>query len=217
MLIYVLIYITIVPVSDKKQMTVERVKELFREQGGVMRTRDALRRGVHPATLYAMRDRGLLAMLTRGVYHLCDAPLDGSDDLVAVAHRVPKARICLISALAFHDLTTQIPHVVYCALPRHVNRPKVDHPPVRYFIFSRECYEDGVEYHEVSGTRLAVYSIEKTLADCFKYRNQIGMDTVMEALRLYRARKTLKVKELMAHARICRVHNILTPYIEAIL
>jgi len=203
--------------SEKGHMAVERVITLFREQGGVMRTRDAMRRGVNPRTLYAMRDAGLLNTLTRGVYHLRDEPLRGSDDLVAVAHRVPKARICLISALAFHDLTTQIPHVVFCALPRNVNRPKVDQPPVRYFIYSLECYEDGVEYHEVSGTRLAVYSVEKTLADCFKYRNQIGMDTVLEALRLYRERKPLKIKTLLEHARICRVHNILPPYIEATL
>lgn len=198
-------------------MTVERVKALFRERGGVMRTCDALRRGVNPRTLYAMRDEGLLNTLTRGVYHLRDAPLHGSDDLVAVAHRIPKARICLISALAFHELTTQIPHVVQCALPRNVNRPKVDRPPVRFFIYSRACYEDGVEYHEVSGTRLAVYSVEKTLADCFKYRNQIGMDTVLEALRLYRERKPLNVKTLLEHARVCRVHNVLTPYVEATL
>lgn len=202
---------------ELKHMTAERVKELFREQGGVMRTRDAMRQGVHPRTLYAMRDAGLLNTLARGVYHLREAPLNVSDDLVAVAYRVPKARICLISALAFHDLTTQIPHMVYCALPRNVNRPNVGQPPVRYFIYSRECYEDGVEYHKVSGTRLAVYSVEKTLADCFKYRNQIGMDTVLEALRLYWDSKPLKVKKLMEHARVCRVHNILTPYIEALL
>ncbi len=201
-------------VSD---MAVDRVKSLFRERGGVLRTRDALRLGVNPRILYAMRDGGLLHTLTRGVYHLPEVPLRGPDDWIAIAHRVPKARICLISALAFHDLTTQIPHVVYCAVPRNAHRPKIGQPPVRYFIFSQACYEDGVEYHEVSGTRLAVYSPEKTLADCFKYRNQLGMDTVLEALRLYRERKPLNVKALLAHARVCRVHNILTPYIEATL
>ena len=198
-------------------MTVDRVKSLFREHGGVLRTRETLRLGVNPRTLYAMRDEGLLNTLTRGVYHLPEVPLQGSDDLIAVAHRIPRARICLISALSFHELTTQIPHGVYCAIPRYAHRPNMNHPPVRYFIFSRDCYENGVEYHEVSGTRLPVYSVEKTLADCFKYRNQIGMDTVLEALRLYRERRPLNVRALMEYARVCRVQNILSPYLEATL
>ena len=182
-----------------------------------MRTSAALRLGINSRTLYAMRDRGLLTALSRGIYHLKEIPLHGWDDLVTIAHRVPKARICLISALAFHELTTQIPHEIYCALPRDVHHPRIEHPPVRCFRFSHACYESGVEYHDVAGARLAVYSAEKTLADCFKYRNQIGMDSVLEAMRLYRERNPLNIRALLEYAKMCRVQNILKPYLEATL
>lgn len=203
--------------NKTKQIAAERARILFRRHGGVLRTTDALRRGINPATLYAMRNDGVVTALSRGVYHLQEMPLSGSEEMVAVAHRIPRARICLISALAFHGITTQIPHEVYCAIPRDIHRPRIDYPPVRIFRFSQESYEDGVAYHRISGSRVAVYTVEKTLADCFKYRNQIGMDTVLEALKLYRERKRLNVSALLEHARICRVRNIMTPYLEATL
>jgi len=205
------------PMKKPGQVATDRARKLFLRHGGVLRTNDALRGGINPATLYAMRDAGVVTALTRGVYHLQEVPLTGSEDMVAVAHRIPRARICLISALAFHGITTQIPHEVYCAIPRDIHRPRLDYPPVRFFRFSRESYEDGVAYHRISGSRVAVYTVEKTLADCFKYRNQIGMDTVLEALKLYREKKRLNVSALLEHAKICRVREIMVPYLEATL
>lgn len=195
----------------------DKVEAIFRRHGGVLRTGEALGYGIHPETLYAMRDEGLLETLSRGLYRLKDIPLEGSDDLITVAHRIPRAHICLISALSFHGITTQIPHAVYCAIPRDIHQPRIDYPPVRFFRFSETSYHDGVESHTMSGTKVQIYNVEKTLADCFKYRNQIGMDTVLEALHLYRERKPLKVDALLAHARICRVYNVLAPYLEAVL
>ena len=203
--------------KKKDQITVDKVKAIFRQHEGILRTGEALGYGIHPKTLYAMRDGGLLETLSRGLYRLKDVPLTGSDDLITVAHRIPRARICLISALSFHGITTQIPHEVYCAIPRDIHRPRVDYPPVRFFRFSESSYSDGVESHTMNGTKVHIYNVEKTLADCFKYRNQLGMDTVLEALHLYRERKPLKVDSLLAHARICRVYNVLAPYLEAVL
>ena len=209
-------YIYIMKRSE--QLTVEKAKEIFRQAGGVMRTRQALAWGINPKTLYAMRDKGTLETLSRGVYRLTEIPLSGSDDLISVAHRVAKGRICLISALAYHGLTTQIPHFVYCAIPRSACIPQIDYPPVKFFRYSASCYEAGVEYHEMSGTQVAIYSPEKTLADCFKYRNRIiGMDTALEALHLYREQMPLRVDALMDYARICRVEKVLKPYLEATL
>ena len=188
------------------QVTVDEVKAIFRQCGGVLRTGEALKYGIHPKTLYTMRDRGILETLSRGLYRLKDISLGGNDDLVTVVCRIPKARICLISALSFHEITTQIPHEVYCAIPRDIHQPRIDYPPVRFFRFSESSYLDGVESHTMSGTTMQVYNVEKTLADCFKYRNQIGMDVVLEALHLYRERKSLKVDELLYHARICNRH-----------
>ena len=201
-----------------EQISVEKAATLFREAGGVLLTRQALGKGINPRTLYAMRDRGLLEKMSRGVYHLCDVPLSGSEDLISVISRIPRGRICLISALSFYGLTTQIPHFVYCAIPRGSFQPRIDSPPVQCFRFSDASYEAGVDYHEMSGVSVAIYNPEKTLADCFKYRHRIvGMDTVLEALRLYRERMPLRVNAIMEYARICRVEKILTPYLEATL
>lgn len=199
------------------QITVERAKEIFRQAGGLLLTRQAIDRGINPRTLYAMRDKGVLETLSRGLYRLCEVALDGSDDLISITCRVPKGRICLISALSFHGLTTQIPKFVYCALPHKVCLPRIDYPPARFFRFSNASYEAGIDYHNMSGIRVAVYSPEKTLADCFKYRNRIGMDTVLEALRSYREHLPLRVDAILQYARICRVERILTPYLEATL
>lgn len=201
-----------------EQITVEKAKDIFRKANGVLLTRQALAFGINPRTLYAMRDTGILETMSRGVHRLREMPLDGSDDLISVAHRVPRGRICLISALAFHGLTTQIPRFIYCAIPHADFLPRIDFPPVKFFRFSKASYEAGVEHHEMSGIRVAIYSAEKTLADCFKYRNRIvGMDTALEALRFYRERMPLRVDVLLEYARICRVEKILKPYLEAML
>jgi predicted transcriptional regulator of viral defense system len=211
------IYDTCILMYSKGPITVARATQLFREAGGVLRTRQALGLGINSRTLYAMRDQGLIEAMSRGVYHLVDMPLEGSDDLIGLAHRIPHGRICLISALSFHGLTTQIPHRVYCALPHNAPRPRIDYPAVRFFRFSRASYDAGVEYHAMSSVRVGIYNAEKTLADCFKFRNQIGMDTVLEALHSYRERMPLRVDAIMGYARICRVERVLRPYLEATL
>ncbi len=182
-----------------------------------MRTSEAIRLGVHPRTLYAMRDAGDLERLSRGLYRLAEMPPLGNPDLTTVALRVPKGVICLISALAFHDLTTQIPHYIYLALLKGTEAPRVDYPPLRLFWFSPKPFVEGVETHQVDSAPVRVYNVEKTLADCFKFRNKIGLDVALEAIRLYFERKPVKVDELMRYAAICRVRKVMRPYIEALL
>ena len=183
----------------------------------MLRTAAALRAGIHPSTLYGMRDSGILELVSRGVYRLVDSPPLGNPDLVTVALRVPTGVVCLISALAFHDLTTQIPHEVHVALPRGAEEPRLDHPPLKTYRFTGEAFTEGVETHEVDGVRVRIYSPEKTLADCFKFRNKIGLDTALEAVRFYRERRKINVEHLMHHASLCRVKEIMRPYLEAIL
>jgi len=195
----------------------ERAAEIFRSHGGVLRTGEALRAGIHPDTLYAMRDSGHLERVSRGVYRLADRLPLGNPDLVTVASRVPGGVICLISALSFHELTTQIPHEVNVALATGAREPRIDHPPIRTYRFTGESFTEGVETHEIDGVDVRIYSPEKTLADCFKFRNRIGLDTAVEALRSYRELGSIKVGELMQYASICRVKKILQPYLEAIL
>jgi predicted transcriptional regulator of viral defense system len=203
--------------SANNESSFHAAKRLFRRHGGVLRTSEALRLGIHPRTLYAMRDQGLLERLSRGLYRLADLPPLGNPDLVTVALKVPGGVICLISALAYHELTTQIPHEVYLALPRGAEPPRLEHPPVRVFWFTGKAFTEGVETHEVDGVPVRIYGAEKTLADCFKYRNKIGLDTAVEALRRYVRGRRAPIDTLMSYARICRVEKVMRPYLEALL
>ena len=141
----------------------------------------------------------------------------GNPDLVIVAARIPSGVFCLISALAFHEITTQIPHVVHVALPYGAEEPRIEHPPIKTYRFTGRAFTEGVESYNLDGVTVRTYSLEKTLADCFKFRKKIGLDTAVEALRLYRERKSIKVNDLMHYAAICRVEKIIRPYLEAIL
>jgi predicted transcriptional regulator of viral defense system len=195
----------------------ERATAVFKKHRGILRTAEALRAGIHPDTLYTMRNVGALEMVSRGVYRLAGRPTLSNPDLVTVATRVPGGVICLISALAFHELTTEIPHAVHLALARGAEEPRLDYPPIKTYRFTGGAYTEGVEIHELDGVSVRIYSPEKTLADCFKFRNKIGLDTVLEAIRFYRERRRVKVDDLMRHAATCRVTKIIRPYIEAIL
>jgi predicted transcriptional regulator of viral defense system len=194
-----------------------RAAATFRTHGGILTTAGAIRAGIHPATLYALRNNGSLDRLSRGLYRLADGRGLSNPDLVTVALKVPKGILCLISALSFHELTTQVPHEVQIALPRGAESPRLGHPPVRVFRLTGKALTEGVETHEVDGIPVRVYSVEKTLADCFKFRNRIGVDVAVEALRLYRERKKVDVGALLRCAAICRVENVMRPYLEAVL
>ncbi|MCK4236361.1 MAG: type IV toxin-antitoxin system AbiEi family antitoxin domain-containing protein [Candidatus Krumholzibacteria bacterium] len=203
--------------TQNKGSRFDRAAAVFKKHGGMLRTAQALRSGIHPGTLYAMRDSGMLEVVSRGVYRLAGSSPLSNPDLVTVAARVPSGVFCLISALAFHDLTTQIPHEVHVALPRGAEEPRLDYPPIKTYRFTGKAFTEGVEIHELDGVGVRIYSPEKTLADCFKFRNKIGLDTAVEAIRFYRERRSVKVNDLMRYASICRVKKIIRPYLEAIL
>jgi len=203
--------------NDRQGSRFDRAIVVFKKHGGILRTGQAIRSGIHPSTLYSMRDDGTLEIVSRGVYRLADSEPLGNPDLVTVATRIPLGVVCLISALSFHELTTQIPHEVHVALSRGSEEPRLDHPPIRTYRFSGEAFTEGVEIHKFDGVSVRIYNPEKTLADCFKFRNRIGLDTAVEAVRFYRERRPVKVDDLMRYASICRVKKIIRPYLEAIL
>lgn len=203
--------------EDTQQANFARGIRIFREHGGLLRTSDAIRAGIHPRMLYAMRDAGVLERLSRGLYRLGETVPLGNPDLITVALKVPHGVVCLISALAFHNLTTQIPHAVYLALERGSEPPRLEHPPVQVFWFSGKAFSAGIEVHELDEVPVRIYSPEKTLADYFKYRNKLGLDIAIEALKLYTERRNVKVDEIMRFARICRVANVIRPYLVAVL
>ena len=178
----------------------------------------AIRLGIHPRTLYALRDSGDIEQVGRGLYRLSTAPPLSSPDLVPVAIRIPRAVVCLISALAHHGLTTQVPHSVDLALPSHAQVPKIDGVPLRVFWYSEPSFSAGIETVTMDEVPVRIYSPEKTIADCFKYRNKIGLDLAIEALRAYRDRTPKpNFQALTKFAQINRVQKVMRPYLEAVL
>jgi predicted transcriptional regulator of viral defense system len=125
--------------------------------------------------------------------------------------------ICLLSALSFHDITTHIPHEIHIALSCGAEEPRLKYPPIRTFRFSNKAFSEGIQIHRIDRVKIKVFSPEKTLADCFKFRNTIGLDTAIEALKLYRDSRDIRIDELMHFAKICRVTKIMRPYLEALL
>ncbi len=192
-------------------------EEIFRQAGGQLRMSEAIEHGISRYALYKMRDKGALEQVSRGIYRLVDLPPISNPDLVTVSLRYPKAVICLITALSYHGMTTQIPHEISLAVPRAARMPTLDNPPVHAYKFSTEAFESGIEKHQIDGVDVQIYNAEKTLADCFKYRNKLGMDVVLEALKLYRTQKKFNMDKLLKYARVCRVDNIMKPYLEASL
>lgn len=196
----------------------EAAKKLFLRHGGLLKTSQALKLGLHPRILYAMRNAGVLEQLDRGLYRLSDLPPLAMPTLTAVAMKIPKGVLCLISALAWYEITTQIPHEIYIALPRGTEPPRLDYPPIRVFWLTEPVYSEGIEIHKIDNVPVKIYSVEKTLADCFKYRNKIGLDVALEALKFYRERnRRMKIDKLMYYAEIDRVEKIMRPYLEALV
>lgn len=193
-----------------------KAREIFKNNGGILSTARAIKLGVHPKTLYNMRNQGVLESLSRGLYRLVEGPELSQPDLVIIAKKVPHAVICLISALSFHEITTQIPHKVDIAIPLKAHKPLIDYPPIQVFWYSEKNFQAGIETHSIDGTQILVYSVEKTLADCFKYRSKIGLDVAMEALRLYWQRKKPNIGKILQYAKICRCEKIIKPYLEMI-
>jgi predicted transcriptional regulator of viral defense system len=181
-----------------------------------MRTSQALLEGIQPRTLYQMRDRGLLVQEGRGLYRLAGVQIWSDPDLAIVSLRIPKGVICLISALYFHHLTTQIPHEVHIALPKDSEKPRLEYPPARFFWISPKSFEAGIEEHIVDHVTVRVYSLAKTIADCFKFRNKIGMEVALEALREGIRQNRCTPDQILHFARINRVERIVLPYLEVL-
>jgi len=192
----------------------QRVLNLAHKQG-LLRARDLADANIPRIVLARLIDSGQLEKVSRGLYRLPDANPSEHDSLVTVALRVPQAVFCLLSALQFHELTTQLPRQVWIAMPRGSHVPKIDYPPIKMVQFTGEAYTEGVEEHKRDGVTLRVYSVAKTVVDCFKHRNKIGLDVALEALRDARTRKKVSANELWRFAKICRVANVIRPYLEA--
>jgi predicted transcriptional regulator of viral defense system len=190
---------------------------VFRRHGGVLRAKQALDLGIHPATLYELRDKGRLTSLARGLYRLAEAKEPENPDLAIVGARAPDAAVCLISALAFHNITTQIPAVMHLAVPRGKYHGLTLEPlPVHVYRYDAKTFSVGLSAYPIGGVRVKIYDPARTVVDCFKFRNKIGLDVALEALRLARERQKVSTRELLQSARLMRVERVIRPYLEAL-
>ncbi len=186
------------------------------DKESVLRTQDLEHLGVSRRNLKKLSDQGLIERIGRGLYRVAGFEVTENQSLVEACKRVPHGVVCLLSALRFHGLTTQNPFAVWLAIDRKAWLPRVDHPPLRVVRFSGEALESGIEVHVLQGVRVRVYSPAKTVADCFKYRNKIGLDVAIEALKHCIARRLCTFDDLWRFARICRVANVMRPYLESV-
>jgi len=183
-------------------------------RGGVLRSKDLNPYGIARVSLKRLVQRGQIQRASRGLYTLPDAATE-HHSLAQVCKRVPHGVVCLVSALRFHDLTTQNPFEVWIAIDQKAWRPQIESPSLRIAHLSGKALTSGVEEHPIEGVKVRVYSPAKTVADCFKFRNKVGLDVAIEALREYRRKYPTRLDELWRFAKICRVERVIRPYLEA--
>lgn len=196
---------------------IPRALKLFAKHSGPLRTQQAVALGIHPATIYELRDSGKLTQLSRGLYRLASAAEFEHPDLALIGIRAPKAAVCLISALSFHGITTQIPAVVHLAVKRgSYHQLKVDAVPVHVYRYDAQTFDAGLAQHDVGGVKVNVYGVARSVVDAFKFRHKIGLDVALEALHLARSREQLKNRELLHFARLLRVEVPMRPYLQSV-
>lgn len=196
-------------------VSIDRLLNIVRERG-LIRPRELAPLGISRMALTRAVRRGQVVRIARGVYGLAERPVSAHGILAEVGLRVPGGVICLMSALRFHGLTTQAPFQVWLAVDNKAATPKLDYPPLRLIRFSGAALTEGVEEHRVDGVSVRVTSVAKTVADCFKYRNKIGTDVALEALREGWAAKLFTSDELWYFAKIDRVANVMYPYLQSL-
>lgn len=193
----------------------KRVLDLA-SQKGLLRAGDLEAIDVPRVVLSRLTAAGQLEKIGPGLYRLPSQSGSEHEGLIAVATKVPQAVFCLFTALQFHELTTQLPRQVWIAMPHGSHAPRIAYPPLKMVQFTGEAYTAGVEEVERDGVKLRVYGVAKTVADCFKHRNKVGLDVALEALKDARARKGASVDDIWRFAKICRVTNVMRPYLESI-
>jgi predicted transcriptional regulator of viral defense system len=193
----------------------QNILDLAAERG-LTRPRDLTERGLSTVALTRLVRQGRLQRVGRGLYALPDRPVSEHNALAEVARKHPNAIVCLLSALRLHDLTTQSPFEIWLAIPNKARAPKMDYPPIRIVRFSGEALTVGVEDHVIDGVPVRVTSVARTVADCFKFRNKIGLDVALEALQEAWHAERVSMDELWRYAKLCRVTNVMRPYMESL-
>ncbi len=199
-----------------KQKT-EKMFNYFKKHGGIARFSSIIKAGFHSDTLKELEKEGEIEKIARGLYRMTHYTFGPHPDLVIASLQALRGIVCLVSALFFHEATNEIPGYVDIAIPAGTRTNKIKYPPVRFYRFSVKTWNAGVEVHQAEGHKIRVYSLAKTVADCFKFRNRIGVNIAMDALKIAVTVKGIKPLEIMKYAKICRVHKIIKPMLETMI
>ncbi|GAF68694.1 unnamed protein product [marine sediment metagenome] len=193
----------------------ERIYKIFSTRNGFARTKDILAAGIHRRDIRRMRDEGMIIRVKRGLYRLAEIPLISNQGFVDLARAVPKGVICLFSALSYHELTTFSPSIISMAICRGSREPKIEYPPVEFYHFSKKQFEAGINEIKIKGHKIRIYCPEKTICDCFRYRNKLGLDMAKEGLSEYLKRKDRNLEKLLEYTEICRIRPLLETWLYA--
>ena len=199
------------------QTRTQELINFLQSHGGVTRFSTILKAGFHPDSLIALTKEGKVEKIAWGLYRVANYLPGSHPDLVIVSLQAHRGIICLLSALSFYEVTSEIPKYVDLAIPQGTHANRIRYPPVRFYHFAPNAWKAGIEKYEIEGHRVKIYSLAKTIADCFKFRNKIGADVARDALKVAVTEKSIKPKEIIKYAKICRVDSIIKPILEAML
>ncbi|MFH1452550.1 MAG: transcriptional regulator [Armatimonadota bacterium] len=195
----------------------QKLIDFFKSKGEITRFSAIINAGFHPDSLNLLVKENKIEKIAKGLYGLTGHNIEKHPDLVITQLQAPRGIVCLLSALSFHEATVEIPKHVDIAIPKGAHAYKIKYPPVKFYHFDVKSWKAGIEEHKIEGYKIRVYGLAKTVADCFKFRNKIGINTAREALKIAVAEKNISPKKIMEYAKICRVDNIIKPLLEAIL
>lgn len=195
----------------------EKIYKIFSALNGFARTKDILAAGIHRRDIRRMREEGKIIRIKRGFYRLTEIPLVSNQGFIDLARAVPKGLICLLSALSYHELTTFNPSIISMAICRGSREPKIEYPPVEFYHFSKRQFEAGINEIKIKGHKIRICCPEKTICDCFRYRNKLGLDMAKEGLFEYLKGKDRNLEKLLEYAEICRIKPLLETWLNAMI
>jgi predicted transcriptional regulator of viral defense system len=198
-------------VKSKEQSVIDLAKKL-----GTIRIKDLLERGIHPEFVRRLVRKDFFVRSARGLYSLADSEITEHHSLAILGKRIPKGVVCLTSALRFHNIGTQLPRTIWLALEKGSAQPRLSYPPISIVRFSGPAFSEGIEGHEIEGVTVNIYNPAKSVVDCFKFRNRIGLEAAIEAARECLRERKATSDQIYHYAKICRVWNVMRPYLEAL-
>lgn len=195
----------------------KKIIKIFKMHNGYARSKDILAEGIHPRDIKSILDEGIVIKVKNGLYRLSDTPVISNQSFIDLACAVPEGVICLLSALSYYEMTTFNPSIISMAIHRKSWRPKIEYPPVEFYYFSKKQFEAGIDKINIRGYKINIYCREKTICDCFRYRNKLGIDIAKEGLSEYLRRKDRNLERLLKYAEICRVKKLMEIWINAMI